>query len=101
MTTERGFLDWAISEDATDNMWFRNWLNDINQMCERFLDLEVDQIPIYDRDLFEQYEDGMTPEAVFCYEILGHLREDSGYRFINELIARTVKYGPTPIGWGL
>lgn len=98
---ERAFLDWKVSDDENENMWFRNWLNDINAMCVRFLDMEIELLPIFDRDLFEMYEDCMTPQAVFCGEILHGLREDQGYRFINEMLARTVKYGPLPLGCSL
>ena len=66
-----------------------------------FLDMEVELIPIYNRDFFEMYEDCMTPEAVFCAEILHNLREDQGYDFINQMLARTVKYGPLPLGCSL
>lgn len=89
-------IDFAVEDDHG----YQHWLQCINALCIRFLDIELDSFPLYKDSMYQCYRDDMSPERYFTESILSELRADSGIDFIDKIVAQMCKFGPRNIGVG-
>jgi len=82
-------------ELANGNLCFTAWLNKVDKLCMRFLDIDLLSIPEAMEDPYypdSNYEDNMSPEAYFLY-LLHSMKQGASEDEIDRQVARMAKWG--------
>ena len=83
-------VDLAIDDDYP----YSQWLERLNWLCIRFLDIELESFPIRGgHNMRQYYVDDAPPGHYFTEVILPELRAECGIDFIDGAIARNCKNG--------
>lgn len=80
---------------AYGNVCFMSWLNRVDKICIRFLDLDLLSIPEAMEEPYYpdvNYEDNMSPEAYFLY-LLHSMKQGSPAHEVDRQVARMAKWG--------
>lgn len=78
---------------GSDDMGYHQWLIQVNGICLRFLDVELENFPLHIDDSFDWYAGGFSEERYFLDMILPDLRREAGIDYIDRIVAQMCKYG--------
>ena len=81
-------------ELANHDSCFISWLNKVDELCQRFIDLQLEGI-IYEGDLAVRdcYYDRWTPEQFFKEAIVPYMAAEHGQDFIDDQIGDMAMWG--------
>jgi hypothetical protein len=82
-------------ELANGNPCFTAWLNSVDKLCMRFLDIDLLSIPEALEEPYypdHSFEDDMTPEEYFGWLVEG-MKQGTPEDEINVQVARMIKWG--------
>lgn len=74
-----------------DSEEFASWVQDIDYLCLRFLDIELEMASGFLSP--EDYETGYEPAEFFLNMIIPDLQEHHGYEFINTALGEVWFWG--------
>ena len=82
-------------ELANGNPCFTTWLNKVDKLCMRFLDIDLLSIPEAQEDPYypdHGYDEEMSPEAYFLW-LVESMKQSTPEDEIDVQVARMIKWG--------